>query len=177
MRHRLATTTWGHAAAILLFATSSLLTASVAQAAEAINNCPPVEINPTIRDRLEEARGKYAGNCLSCEGPECSFKTSLNNNETRICQTLYCQPIKLKKRSVQPFNGSVSGLVEYTYSINGRGQISNIELLTDVSNEERRQVIAHIRSGMKGRRFKPIVVDGERLQLNGLYGALEIVNR
>ena len=150
-------------------------TVSAQPGAVTINQCPPVEVNPVLRNRLDESRNKYAGNCLRCADGNCQFVGGLNENEIRICQALYCQPIKVNKRAFQDYNGPVNGLFEYSYAINERGRATDIELITAVeSNNDRRVVLEFVETVMKARRFKALSINGERVRLEGLYGEVNL---
>ncbi|MEM6709043.1 MAG: hypothetical protein AAF648_09685 [Pseudomonadota bacterium] len=136
--------------------------------------CPMVPMNSVILERLDEARNKYFGNCLRCEGERCRFNDGLNANETAICHALYCQPVKVKAGGFTDMPYGLDGAVEYSYVLTKRGQLRDIRVTTDLSNSKRQELEAFLKSGNRVFDFRPIRVDGKRYRLEGLWGEMNL---
>lgn len=144
------------------------------EAAVPINLCPAVVIAEPIKVRLQEMRDKYNDNCLECAGKSCRFVSGLTQTETRICQTLFCQPVRISKQGFLDWPGSVNGPFSYRYSLSLRGRPTNVEVVGDLDSTAREAALRVIRTGLNGRKFRPIELDGKRFALEGLEGEVKI---
>ena len=142
-----------------------------------INHCPAIPVAEMLAPRLAESRDKYLDNCLVCEQNACRFRTMLNANENRICQALYCQPLKINQRVAANLEQGISGYFEYEYALNARGKPVDVRLLSSADNSERRRIVRNITQMLKSRKYLPIRARGQRLRLEGLYGEVNVVEK
>ncbi len=127
-----------------------------------------------------EMRPKANKHCLTCDGGSCALKTWPENNtqEAAICKRLYCTPTSSPKEMFSDNSwGSFEADIFFEITKNGRGKFKSVVIKDKKVRVYKKEIEKTLTKYLRGVRFAPLKIDGEKFSVTNAVSGFEYVNR
>ena len=131
------------------------------------------ELNSETVSKLSQVRNQTINTCLKCTSDSCKLKSwpkDKKGDET-VCKILYCTPSYVSKFFKKPDNvQSGKTRINFTYSINTKGKIKDINVISSKGVMNKRESYKYLQSFTAKTNFEPLKVEGKLTRITSLQG-------
>ena len=135
-------------------------------------------MNSETVSKLSQVRNQTINTCLKCTSDSCKLKAwpkDKKGDET-VCKILYCTPSYVSKFFKKPDNvQSGKTRINFTYSINTKGKIKDINVISSKGVMNKRESYKYLQSFTSKTQFEPLQISGKSasiVDINGEHVAL-----
>ena len=129
-------------------------------------------------EKILELRPKAFKHCLACEGSACRIKIwpKGRESESLICKKLFCKPVKAIEKYISSEDvlnvGSGATSVQFTFIINKKGNIDNLNITSYDGAMNRKQVKTFTRNILSSLEYMPVEINEKVYEIHNLRGWL-----
>jgi len=129
-------------------------------------------------EKILELRPKAFKHCLACEGSACRMKVWPlgRESESLICKKLFCKPVLGVQKSINSEDvlnvGSGTSSVQFTFIINKKGDIDNLNITSFDGAMNRKQVKTFTRNILSSLKYIPLEINEKVYEIHNLRGWL-----
>lgn len=131
------------------------------------------ELNKDTVSKLSDFRKQTVNTCLSCKESTCKLKEwpEAQKGDANVCKLLFCTPSYVSKFFKKPDTvGSGKTKIKFTYSINSKGKIKDIDIVSTRGVMNDRESYKYLQSFTSKTQFEPLQISGKSASIEDING-------
>ena len=131
------------------------------------------ELNKDTVSKLSDFRKQTINTCLSCKESTCKLKEwpEAQKGDANVCKLLFCTPSYVSKFFKKPDTvGSGKTKIKFTYTINSKGKIKDIDIVSTRGVMNDRESYKYLQSFTSKTQFEPLQISGKSASIEDING-------